>query len=310
MQAHAISGPVGGRRAGPGLRRRTTRAAPRRVRYARRLADRLRAPWTALHVETPRSASMPEEDKDRLAANLRLAEQLGREVTTIPGQNVAQPISCAMRRRTTSPTSSSAGRRGRAGGELIEGSLTYDLIRNAGDISVHVISGTERSAEASRGASRPPTSRRAFQIRPYLMATAYVAGVACLRAVLLDQFLDVRNLALVFLIGGAGLGGDAAVCGRRCTPVVAQRPCLQLLLPRAALHADDPRSGKHRRARLLPGRRGHRQQSHGARCSARPSPPAHGRGPPKISICSPRSSPVPARSTTCCGPPPSRSPRC
>ena len=55
MQAHAISGPwaagdrilvcVTGAASGPGL-----------VRYGRRMAERLRAPWAVLHVETPRSS--------------------------------------------------------------------------------------------------------------------------------------------------------------------------------------------------------------------------------------------------------------
>ncbi|TIU93255.1 MAG: sensor histidine kinase KdpD, partial [Mesorhizobium sp.] len=66
MQAHAIPGPwAAGERVLVCVDARPGGAA--RVRYARRLADRLRAPWTALHVDTPRSAAMSEEDKDRLA---------------------------------------------------------------------------------------------------------------------------------------------------------------------------------------------------------------------------------------------------
>src|SRR6185436_17673891 len=142
MQSHAIQGPwAAGERVLVCVDARPGGAA--RIRYARRLADRLRAPWTALHVDTPRSAAMSEEDKDRLAALLRLAEQLGAEVTTIPGQNVAQDI---VRHATANNfTHIVVGRPTRSRWrELIEGSLTYDLIRNAGDISVHVISGTER----------------------------------------------------------------------------------------------------------------------------------------------------------------------
>ncbi|TJW88071.1 MAG: sensor histidine kinase KdpD, partial [Mesorhizobium sp.] len=142
MQSHAIPGPwAAGERVLVCVDSRPGGAA--RIRYARRLADRLRAPWTALHVDTPRLAGMSEEDKDRLATNLRLAEQLGAEVATIPGQNVAQDI---VRHATANNfTHIVVGRPTRSRWrELIEGSLTYDLIRNAGDISVHVISGTER----------------------------------------------------------------------------------------------------------------------------------------------------------------------
>lgn len=198
MQAHAIPGPwAAGERVLVCVDARAGGAA--RVRYARRLADRLRAPWTALHVDTPRSAAMPEEDKDRLATQLRLAEQLGAEVTTIPGQNVAQDI---VRHATANNfTHIVIGRPTRSRWrELIEGSLTYDLIRNAGDISVHVISGNERNAEATSRTVKAADEQWQFEIWPYLRATAYVVGSLAF-AVLLDQFLDVRNLAIIFLIG-------------------------------------------------------------------------------------------------------------
>ncbi|MER9076609.1 sensor histidine kinase KdpD [Mesorhizobium sp. M0904] len=198
MQAHAIPGPwAAGERVLVCVDARPGGAA--RVRYARRLADRLRAPWTALHVDTPRSAAMPEEDKDRLATQLRLAEQLGAEVTTIPGQNVAQDI---VRHATANNfTHIVIGRPTRSRWrELIEGSLTYDLIRNAGDISVHVISGNERNAEATSTTVKAADEQWQFEIWPYLRATAYVVGSLAF-AVLLDQFLDVRNLAVIFLIG-------------------------------------------------------------------------------------------------------------
>lgn len=198
MQAHAIPGPwAAGERVLVCVDARAGGAA--RVRYARRLADRLRAPWTALHVDTPRSAAMPEEDKDRLATQLRLAEQLGAEVTTIPGQNVAQDI---VRHATANNfTHIVIGRPTRSRWrELIEGSLTYDLIRNAGDISVHVISGNERNAEATSRTVKAADEQWQFEIWPYLRATAYVVGSLAF-AVLLDQFLDVRNLAIIFLVG-------------------------------------------------------------------------------------------------------------
>ncbi|UCI09038.1 sensor histidine kinase [Mesorhizobium sp. B1-1-8] len=197
MQSHAIPGPwAAGERVLVCVDPRPGGAA--RIRYARRLADRLRAPWTALHIDTPRLAGMSEQDKDRLATNLRLAEQLGAEVTTIPGQNVAQDI---VRHATTNNfTHIVVGRPTRPRWrELIEGSLTYDLIRNAGDISVHVISGTERDVETPAARVKAAAEQKPFQIWPYLFSTAYVAGALAVSSIL-DQFLDVRNLASVLLL--------------------------------------------------------------------------------------------------------------
>jgi two-component system sensor histidine kinase KdpD len=55
------------------------------VRYAKRLSDRLHGQWTALYVESRRSLQLSEEERDRIADTLRLAETLGGEAVTIPG---------------------------------------------------------------------------------------------------------------------------------------------------------------------------------------------------------------------------------
>src|SRR5262249_26107396 len=54
------------------------------VRYAKRLADRLHGPWTALYIESRRALQLSEEQRDRVADTLRLAESLGGEGVTIP----------------------------------------------------------------------------------------------------------------------------------------------------------------------------------------------------------------------------------
>lgn len=128
---------------------------------------------------------------------MRLAAQLGAEVTTIPGQNIAQDI---VRHATANNfTHIVIGRPTRSRWrELIEGSLTYELIRNAGNISVHVIAGTEGEAGA-RGIRTATDANSQLQPWPFVLAAAYVGGALGV-GVVLDQFLDVRNLALVFLM--------------------------------------------------------------------------------------------------------------
>src|SRR3954467_6180548 len=54
------------------------------VRYAKRIADRLHAPWVALYVESRRSLQYTEEQRDRIADTLRLVETLGGGAGTIP----------------------------------------------------------------------------------------------------------------------------------------------------------------------------------------------------------------------------------
>ena len=102
MQAHAISGPwPAGERvlvcvAG-------TEAAGRRwCATAAALAERLRAPWTALHVETASRAELSEAARTSIADALRLAERLGAEAVTIPGHDVPGDILAYARERNFS----------------------------------------------------------------------------------------------------------------------------------------------------------------------------------------------------------------
>ncbi len=194
MQSHAIPGPwAAGERIlvciddGPGARAL--------VRLAKRQADRLRAPWSALYVETPHAAALPEAAKTRVAGALRLAEQLGGEAVSLPGQDVAGEIirHAAASNVTQIVVGKPAKPRWR---ELLGGSVSHDLIRRAGDISVHVVSVADNDKEARLPASG---GKRPFGLRPYLGMLLSVAAALAV-AELLSQVMDLRNIALVFLM--------------------------------------------------------------------------------------------------------------
>lgn len=109
------------------------------MRYGRRQPDRLRAPWATLHIEGSRDARLSEPAKDKIAATLRLAEQLGAETVTLPGENVTQEILAYAHANNFIHiiVGKSAGPRWR---EWFAGSVSHELIRSSNGISVHVIS--------------------------------------------------------------------------------------------------------------------------------------------------------------------------
>lgn len=197
MQANAISGPwAAGDRILVSIDQDPRSASL--VRYGARMAARLRARWSAVYVETNRSINLSEAQRDAIAATLRLAEQLGGEAITIPGRDVAEELlQHSAAQNVTHIVTGSPGRRLWWRG--FSRSVADDLIRQAGNISVHVISGDEKDTAAlPRGVSPAAVSKR-IDIRAYGLATCYVA-IALAVGTLLDQFLDVRNLALVFLM--------------------------------------------------------------------------------------------------------------
>jgi len=62
------------------------------VRAGRRLAGTLRADWIAVYVETPTLQRLPEAERAQILRALRLAQELGAQTATLPGQNVADAL--------------------------------------------------------------------------------------------------------------------------------------------------------------------------------------------------------------------------
>jgi two-component system sensor histidine kinase KdpD len=210
MRTHAIEGPwpAGDRvlvcvQGGP--------KATATVRHAKRLADQLRAPWTAIHVEATR-ATAPEQDS--VVAALRLAERLGAEPVLIPGQDVADTVIDYARANNVTHliVGKSDGPHWR---QYLLGSITQRLINRAGGINIHVI---EAPPERVEGAPPPvSTPRQPFDPWPYLLATLPVL-LAIPFGMALHHVLNVTNVALVFLtailIGAVlqGLGPSLLAC--------------------------------------------------------------------------------------------------
>src|ERR1700751_5058977 len=143
MQAHAIPGPwAAGERIG-----RCVSEDPRAaglVRYAKRLADRLHGPWMALYIEGRRAVQLSEEERDRVADTLRLAQSLSGEAVTVPGGNPVIPDDVIGYAHANNVTQIIVGKSTRSRWfEMVHGSVVRDLVRRSGNISGHVISGDQ-----------------------------------------------------------------------------------------------------------------------------------------------------------------------
>lgn len=62
------------------------------IRWTARTAEAFYAPWTAVYVESSESGYMSEEQKKNFQANVELAEQLGADVVTLNGFDIATTV--------------------------------------------------------------------------------------------------------------------------------------------------------------------------------------------------------------------------
>jgi two-component system sensor histidine kinase KdpD len=199
MRAHAIQGPwEAGERVLVCVSER--KGASALVRYGRRTADRLRASWTALFVETAKSRRFSEAERDRVAEALRHAERLGGQAVTTPAASVADGIiDYAHANNFTHIVISTAQRP--LWLELILGSAAHEIIRRAGDISVHVVPDAAASRATALTAWKWTPSHlltRALDVGAYGGSAAMV-GVALMVGEILKSYLGISNTALVFL---------------------------------------------------------------------------------------------------------------
>ena len=205
MQAHAIPGPWAAGERILVCVSEDPRAAGL-VRYAKRLADRLHAPFTALCVETRRSLQWSEEERDRVADTLRLAEALGGEGITVPGGDGSIADEVVSFAQANNVTQIVIGKSSRSRWfEILHGSVVHELVRRSGNISVHVIAGDELARDPiPKKTVRAAEDSTPLDPWPYIVALLAVAGALGVSE-LLHPLLGIENTDLMFLTAVVGI---------------------------------------------------------------------------------------------------------
>ncbi|MFZ5748510.1 MAG: DUF4118 domain-containing protein [Pseudomonadota bacterium] len=166
------------------------------VRAAKRQADALRAPWTAVHIETPRSASFTADENKRLGATLHLASQLGGQVATVPAEGVIAGLTRFVAEARATQLIVGKSSRSRLF-ELRHGSVVDRLVRETPGVAVHVLPlGDEQPA-------RPETRRRRRRDwgspSGYLLSLVLIAAVTAVGASIY-ALGSVTNVGLLYLL--------------------------------------------------------------------------------------------------------------
>jgi two-component system sensor histidine kinase KdpD len=164
------------------------------VRWTRRLAGELQAPWLAAYVELPQPLTADEEA--RLSRHLALARELGAQVVTTTDDDVARGLLRVAREQNATQLVVGKPIGWRALDLLRGGSLLNQLIRESGHIDIHAV-----RAEGDVPLLRPlaPPRWDAGTARGYGVALAFVAGATALNAVL-QRWLGYQSLALIYLL--------------------------------------------------------------------------------------------------------------
>ncbi|GLV28764.1 two-component sensor histidine kinase [Sphingobium sp. TomTYG75] len=165
------------------------------VRAAKRISDAARAPWSAVHIETPRAQYFGEPEMRRIASALNLASSLGATVATVPASTVFEGLkSYADEARATQLV---VGKSIRSRWfEFRHGSIVDRLVRETPGVAVHVLP-LDESAPASPARTRP--LNHWGKPAGYLWTALLVVGVTALGSALF-HILNLGNVGLLYLL--------------------------------------------------------------------------------------------------------------
>jgi two-component system sensor histidine kinase KdpD len=172
----------------------------RLVRSARRLATSLRGKLIALSVEPEGVAAPAGPARAQLESNLKLAEELGAQVETVVGRNVASEVIAYARRHNVTKIVVGKPARPRWR-EVLFGSVVDDLIRQSGDIDIYVIRGEAEDGTSTRRAP-VATTRAAIDWRGFGMAIAVTALITAFGWPLYHRLgIENENILMLYLLG-------------------------------------------------------------------------------------------------------------
>ncbi len=164
------------------------------IRAAKRLADALHAPWTAVTVETPRSALLGSLARERMAAALKLATSLGATIATVPARSVFDGL-CAHINETRATAVVIGKSRRNWWFELRHGSVVDRLVRTLDGVAVHVV-------PVADGASGEPDPRQPVAGAPALGGTMIGVGLVAMTTVValgVQPWLGLNSIDLLYL---------------------------------------------------------------------------------------------------------------
>ena len=169
------------------------------VRMAGKMAQAFSGSLTALYVQTPGDADMNAEDTVRLQANMRLAQQLGAEIVTTHGEDVATQIAEYV--RLSDVTKIVIGRSGVQRRHFwSESTLTEQLITLAPEVDIYIIPDVEAYKNCRR--NQPLTTRPAFPTaRELLLTIGILAVTTVIGWIFLRLSFANDNIIMVYLLG-------------------------------------------------------------------------------------------------------------
>lgn len=163
------------------------------IRATRRLAYNLEAPWIAIHVDDGKKLNTA--DEEQLAKNLQLARELKAEVVTTTDTDITSALRRIARQKNVTQIVVGRPTRKIFSDFIAGGSLLERLVRESGEVDVHVI---RQENYRPNGPWFPKTGFRTGPIAywntfVFLMGVGFISGM-------LEPIIGYRAVGFLFLL--------------------------------------------------------------------------------------------------------------
>lgn len=170
------------------------------IRTAARMANAFHSTFTALFVETPDFPAMSEENKKRLRANMRLAEQLGAKIETVYGDDV--PYQIAEFARISGVSKIVIGRSAVTRKHLFsKPTLTEKLITAAPNLDIHVIPDASSAISTYHTVKKTRRSSVVFSASDILKSIGILIAASLIGVVFDRLGFSDANIITVYILG-------------------------------------------------------------------------------------------------------------
>ena len=165
------------------------------VRSTARLAAQLNVPWHAVYVETSALQRLPETKRRRILATLKLAQEMGAQISTLAGHDIAETLVKYARQHNLSKVV--MGRDDHPHRRFWKGMLADRIGALGADLDVIQVS----LATSQRTHTEPRSTKIETPVmwRSYIWS-AVLCAVMTLAALPLAQVLEQANIVMLFLL--------------------------------------------------------------------------------------------------------------
>ncbi len=171
------------------------------IRWTERTAKAFHAPWVAVYVEDMHSHTLSDEQKKNVRTNLDLAEQLGAEIATLNGNDIATVIAEYAKLSGITNIVVGKSRRKKSFWSYFEADLEDKLMSMLSTVEVHIIPDASNVQKSFR---KPPKVRLGrgllFSWRDFWMMIGILAAATLLSEGLRALTIADQNIIMAYIL--------------------------------------------------------------------------------------------------------------